>query len=328
MKYSKVGDFYRVDVTNPEDLWYLSLIIRSGDLVRSEVFRRAENRDDALRSKKREREKVTVTLKVESVEFSELQMRIHILGEILEGPEDYIGEHQSVNVDVGSSILVLPSNLNSFLKTLEEATSLSYSDIYVISVDEKSVSCYLVNESRNELMWSVQTSQGKMFEDRGQGNFNELKSKLERMKGTKVYLIGPQVLRGSIIKLLSEYRIVTENTEVGESGDEGIKALLASSSIDMRRATEMKLVDLFLKGVSSGFSVYGRERVSDAINAGAVETVIITDKYFIEENAFQILDICARKGTKVFVVHSSWETGKIISSYGGIVGILRYRVEI
>ncbi|MEM3317982.1 MAG: hypothetical protein QXT80_00360, partial [Thermoplasmatales archaeon] len=118
MKYSKVGDFYRVDVTNPEDLWYLSLIIRSGDLVRSEVFRRAENRDDALRSKKREREKVTVTLKVESVEFSELQMRIHILGEILEGPEDYIGEHQSVNVDVGSSILVLPSNLNSFLKTL------------------------------------------------------------------------------------------------------------------------------------------------------------------------------------------------------------------
>ncbi|MEM0127764.1 MAG: hypothetical protein QXO03_01575 [Thermoplasmatales archaeon] len=327
MKYSKVGEFYRVDVTNPEDLWYLSLIIRNGDSVRCEVFRRTENREDVLRSKKREREKVTVSLKVERVEFSELQMRIHILGEIFDGPEDYIGEHQSVNVEVGSSILVLPSNLYSFLKTLEEATSLSYADIYVISVDEKSVSCYLVNESKNELVWSVQTSQGKMFEDRGQGNFNELKSRLERMKGARVYLIGPQVLRGTITKLLSEYRIVTENTEVGESGDEGIRALLASSSVDMRRATEMKLVDSFLRGISSELSVYGRDRVSNAISAGAVETVIITDKYFIEENAFQTLDTCARKGAKVFVVHSSWETGKIISSYGGIVGILRYRME-
>ncbi|MEM0140685.1 MAG: hypothetical protein QXN66_01425 [Thermoplasmatales archaeon] len=327
MRYNRESDFYRVEIVNPEDLWYLSLILRNGDLIKAEVLRRTENREDMIRSKKREREKVTVTLKIESIEFSELQMRIHVLGEIVSGPEDYIGEHQSVNVETGSSILMMPSDVPSFLKTMEEATSLSYARINVISVDEKGVSCYLVDESTNELIWRVQTSQGKMFVDQKSGGSNELRSRLEKLKGEKVYIVGPQVLREKVIRLLNELRVTAESTDAGESDEEGIKLLLSSGLVDMRRASEMKFVNSFLKGINSGLAAYGREMVLNALEAGAVETVIIADRYFRENNSFQILERCTSKGCRVFIVHSAWETGKIVNSYGGIVGILRYRIN-
>jgi stalled ribosome rescue protein Dom34 len=39
------------------------------------------------------------------------------------------------------------------------------------------------------------------------------------------------------------------------------------------------------------------------------------------------MEKCYIGGCKLFVVHSSWETGKIVESYGGIVAVLRYRMD-
>jgi len=319
------GEFFRLEMVSSEDLWYLSLLIREGDIVKADVFRRTEIKEDMVRRKKTERRKVSVSIKVESVEFSELQMRLHILGEIVEGPEDYLGEHQSVNVEPGSFISVKPSDLNSFMKILEESSSLSYARTPVLSIDEKGVSLFLVDEEKNELSWRVQTAQGKMFQDE-RSDPSELRERLARLKGQKVYLIGPQVLRGRVEGILEELRIAVEKTEIGESGEEGIRILLSSGHLEMRRSAEMRMVEDFLKGVNSGLSAYGKDSVSSAVIAGAADVLIITDRYFRENKAFQLLEECRAKGCRVFIVHSSWETGKIVDGYGGIVAILRYKL--
>ncbi|MGC8645072.1 MAG: hypothetical protein ACP5UO_02240 [Thermoplasmata archaeon] len=327
MRYAKEGDFFRLEIVNAEDLWYLSLLLRPGDVVKADVFRRVENREDLVRRKKTERERVTVSVRVESIEFSELLMNLHVLGEIVQGPEEYVGEHQSINLEVGSFIFVIPSDPDSFVKVLQESASLSYGRVAVLSVDEKGVSLYYVDESRNELAWRIQTSQGKMFDMEENDSYSELRTRLERLKGERIYLIGPQVLRGRVTRVLKDSRVNVESTEIGESGEEGVRALLSSGALEMRRSTEMSLVNEFLRGINSGLSAYGREKVFIALNSGAVETLVITDRYFRENNAFPLLETCRGKGCRVFIVHSSWETGKIIGSYGGIVGILRYRIE-
>ena len=88
-----------------------------------------------IRNKKTERERIKVSIRIESVEFLELSSRLHILGKIIGGPEDYVGEHQSINVEPESTISIVPLDRVNFVRTLEESSSLTNSTVLVLSTD-------------------------------------------------------------------------------------------------------------------------------------------------------------------------------------------------
>ncbi|MGC8562902.1 MAG: hypothetical protein ACP5UZ_05080 [Thermoplasmata archaeon] len=326
MKFNRKDDVVNIEILSEEDLWYLSLLLKSGDILVAEVLRRVERKDDVIRSKKTEREKIKVSIRIESVEFMELSSRIHILGEIIGGPEDYIGEHQSINVEPESTISIIPTDPVAFARTLDESSNLTNSLVLVLSTDDQNITLYGVSESRNEMIWRIFTGSGKMYEGK-QNNFRyELLEKIEKYRQSEIYVIGPSIFRDSISKILSKEGFKSINTQVGASEEDGIRELLLEGVVNLRRSQESRLVSDFLKGVGSGTSVYGKKEVETALDIKAVSTLLMSDRFFRKSDSSNFMEKCYQGGGKLFVVHSSWETGKIVESYGGIVAILRYRM--
>ena len=68
-----------------------------------------------------------------------------------------------------------------------------------------------------------------------------------------------------------------------------------------------------------------------AANAGAVESCAVSDDVFSigvdEEQLVNVLNTIEAKGGSVFLADSSMEFGKQVSSFGGIVALLRYAVR-
>jgi protein pelota len=327
MKFTEHEDVVNIEIAGGEDLWYLSLLMKEGDVLISEVLRRVERKDDVLRNKKTERERIKVSIRIESIEFMELSSRLHILGQITGGPEDYIGEHQSINVEPGSVVSVVPQDKEKFIRNLEESSNLTNSTVLVLSTDDQNISLYGITESKNELVWRIQTGSGKMYDGKENSYRDEFLEKMEKYKQSEIYVIGPSIFRDSTSKLLSQNGFKSINSQVGGSEEDGIRELLQEGVVNLRRSAESKLVADFLKGVGSGISCYGRKDVEKSLEMRAVSTLLISDKFFRGSSAASFMEKCYQGGCKLFVVHSSWETGKIVDSYGGAVAVLRYRMD-
>lgn len=326
MRYSESDGIFRLEVRTEEDLWYISLLIKNGDLIMADVMRRVERNADSIRNKKTEREKVSVTIKVEDVQFEEISARIHFIGVIVGGAEDLLGEHQSLNVEEGDFITVIPSDPTLFKKDLKETEQLKEESVLVLSTSDESISLYNVDESRNSIEWKIETPHGKMYKSQDDKYLDKLISYLNPFSKNEIYIIGPSLFRDSISKTLSKLGFKIINTQVSGSDDEGIRELLQGDVLNLRRSAESRLVSEFLKRIQGETSLYGIKRIGEALEMKAVEVLIMTDKFFREKNSSFFLEKCKEGSCKPFIVHSSWETGKIIASYGGITCLLRYKL--
>ena len=82
---------------NLDDIWHLYNIVDAGDLVRAVTFRTDEQKDDKIRSKKAEKKRMKVGIRVSEVKFHEFSDRLRIQGKIIEGPQD-LGSFHTFNI--------------------------------------------------------------------------------------------------------------------------------------------------------------------------------------------------------------------------------------
>src|SRR6266571_2615038 len=91
----KTGEI-KMLVENADDLWHLHNLVREGDLVRASTYRREDVKADKVRPERGEKVRVTLTIRVEGVEFQAFSDRLRITGVIVEGPQD-LGRHHTLN---------------------------------------------------------------------------------------------------------------------------------------------------------------------------------------------------------------------------------------
>src|SRR3989454_5696673 len=96
----------KVRVENADDLWHLHNLVLPGDQVRASTYRRQEAKTDKVRPERGEKVRVTLTLRVESVEFQAFADRLRITGVIVEGPQD-LGRHHTLNVAVDDVVSII-----------------------------------------------------------------------------------------------------------------------------------------------------------------------------------------------------------------------------
>ena len=94
----KTGEI-KMRVENPDDLWHLHNLLLPGDLVRASTTRREEVKSDKVRPERGEKVRVTLTIRVEGVEFQAFSDRLRITGVIVDGPQD-LGRHHTLNIGV------------------------------------------------------------------------------------------------------------------------------------------------------------------------------------------------------------------------------------
>src|SRR3972149_10967199 len=117
----KTGEI-KVRVENADALWHLHNLILPGNLVRASTYRREEVKTDKVRPERGEKVRVTLTLKVDKVEFQAFSDRIRITGVIVEGPQD-LGRHHTLNIGVEDVLSIIKMWRPHELRRIEDAVA-------------------------------------------------------------------------------------------------------------------------------------------------------------------------------------------------------------
>src|SRR5205809_7380669 len=96
----------KLRVENADDLWHLHNLVLPGDHGRASTYRREEVKTDKVRPERGEKVRVTLTIRVEGVEFQPFSVRLRLTGVIVDGPQ-VLGRHHTVKVavDVGFTVV-------------------------------------------------------------------------------------------------------------------------------------------------------------------------------------------------------------------------------
>ena len=135
----------KLAVETLDDLWHLQHIVTQGDTVTSTTWRREQESGDKIRPERLEKKQVTLSIKVEGVEFHKHANRMRILGSIIEGPD--MGKHHSFSFEPGSTLTVTKEWRQDELQRIKDATLASRRPrVLLVALDDSSADLALVRQ--------------------------------------------------------------------------------------------------------------------------------------------------------------------------------------
>lgn len=330
---------------NLDDLWYLSQVIREGDLVRAKTTRLVKAKGDKLRSDKGEKQTMTLSVKVEKAEFDENANKLRILGTIKAGPDDLValGSHHTLEIDEHDRIELFKDEWTAadfkYLKDAERAAKSAKFMICVIGDGDATIA--LVRDRGLHYIDTRENIGGKYAEGR-EDRKREFYAKLLRLlqeevkKGGihTVILGGP----GFEKKNFSEYakgQLEMQVVDTGNEGKAGVHEVLKSGAlgktlVDARIAREARLVEKLLEEIAkSNLAAYGVVEVKKAVEMGAVEVLLVVDKKLRGDLRLKTEDLIRKAketGAEFHILNSDFEPGQRLEGLSGIAAILRYKI--
>jgi protein pelota len=110
---------------------------------------------------------------------------------------------------------------------------------------------------------------------------------------------------------------------------EGFKEVAADSMLVEVQSVVEEVIKRIARG--DGKVAYTLPRVRQAAEVGAIESCVVSDDVFSrnldEQEVVDTLNTVERMGGRVYLCDSSLETGKQVSSFGGVVATLRYSLK-
>ena len=155
---------------------------------------------------------------------------------------------------------------------------------------------------------------------------------LENLKG--IIIGGPVATKDSFVddkylhhELRKKIMGVKDITYTDESG---IRELINASKDLLEGVAivhQKQLMDRFMKQlVKEGNVAYGKADVENALTAGAVEILMLSEKIG-EELMDKLFDAAQSSGTRVEIISDNFEEGaQLLNTFGGIAAILRYKI--
>ena len=330
---------------NLDDIWHLYNIIDEGDLVRMVTFRTfEEGKDDKKRSKKAEKKRMKVGVRVKEVKFHEFSDRLRIHGTIEEGPQD-LGSFHTLNVDADKmdGVSIVKEEWKHYqLERIDEAVKLrSQPLVTFVSLDEDNATVAVLRQSGVQWVADVDSKRsGKMYEsmDNAKEYFGEILSiiKNNRKEGSPLVIVGPGFTREHFI----EYGKTKEpmffekcySHSTGCAGMNGVQEAIKTGVVEQitkenRVVFETQLVEkLFEEIKKDGLVTYGVKEVEDALINGAVERLLISDILIRTEKGEELLRLAKQNNSKFTIINSMHEAGKKLEGIGGVGALLRFKI--
>lgn len=329
---------------NLDDLWYLSQVIREGDLVKARTLRLVRAKDDKLRAEKGQKQAMTLSIKVEKAEFDENANRLRVLGTIVAGPEDLValGDHHTLEVGEHDQVEMFKDSWSAadikYLKDAEKAAKTAKVMICVIGDGEATVA--LVRDRGLHYVDTKENIGGKYVEGR-EDRKKEFYSKLLKLLQEEVKKEGVQNVivagPGFEKKNFATYAKGQLNMQVIDTGNEGksgVHEVLKGGALekalgDARIAREARYVEKLLTEIAKdGLAAYGRDEVEKAVEMGAAEILLVLDKKLREdrEKTESLISKAKQAGSKFHIINSQFDPGKKLDGLGGVAAVLRYKV--
>ncbi len=333
----------KLRLETPSDLWRIARLVRPSDRVGASTTRRDPEAPEEVAGAERTRRRVFLTIRVEQVEFHGFSKHVRFTGPIVEGPFD-IGRHHTLDVAEGDDVTVEKERITAADRTLLDEGLERKGDpaIVIAAVDWGDSSLVRLRGRAVEPVADLRrTLAGKRFEG-GQGEkdrrayVEELLTLLKREGAGAAVLVlaGPGFLKEELAHRLGEEdRALAAKTRIypaSESGRVGVDELLRSGrATEALRGTvaaeEAGMVERLVRALAGGVrAAVGRAEVREAVEAGAVETLLVSEALIADLEVDPILEMARTSRVRVFIVREEGEAGKRLAALGQIAAILRY----
>lgn len=334
-------EFTTIHVDSDDDLWYLRNIVSLGDRVRMTVMRRLEKQQDMTRSKEVPRKPVSLTISVEAVDFQEFSGSLRLLGTVISGSEDAMGQHQSFSLAPGETFMLSKDAWSPHQqKLLEEALENKFSDrFFFLSIDDEEAYFSGLKTYGLQPLGKVESHKtGKAYtSDYSEEKYlREVYDGLRRMlpENASIVVLGAGFTREKFVQFArsqqSKFNFISFPTSRSDEGSvwEFLNSPESDEILkDFRLSGDSRLVDEFLTRLkTTEEAAYGYDDVKHAIELGAAEVLLLSEEKFRTEQGRGLMDIADNFATKVHIISITGEKGDIIRNFGGYCALLRYRI--
>jgi protein pelota len=331
----------KLKVQTLDDLWHLYNIIEKGDLVFALTTRREETRTDAIRAERGEKKRMRLGIRVEDVEFAEFSDWLRVHGVIEEGSQD-LGSYHTLNISLDDDLSIVKTWTRHQLELVDRAErSAERPLVTMLAIDDDEGTVAQMREYGVRHVATIPSRKsGKQYsskEEREPRYFDELLQAVKgSMESSALILLGPGFAKERLLEYGREHAPdLFSNCQVvstGQSGMAGVQEVLkrgiGSRLLEESRvALETRLVErLFEEIAKDGLFVYGHEETLAALQAGAVETLLVTSKAARERRYEHLLELAEQTSSHVTIVSEVHDAGKRLEILGGVGAILRYRI--
>jgi len=329
---------------NLDDIWHLYNLVDEGDLVRAVTFRTDEQKDDKIRSKKTEKKRMKLGIRVSEVKFHEFSDRLRIHGTIEEGPQDLWSYHTlnitSENMD--PLTIIKEEWKPHHLQRIDEAVAFRNQAILTfVSLDEDGATIAVLRQSGVQWITDIDSKRsGKMFEskDNEQEFFGEIMGvvKTNTSKDSILVIVGPGFAKEHFLKYIKEKEPKTFNKYLvhgtGTAGMNGIQEAIKTGVVkqitkENRVDFETGLVEkLFEEIKKDGLATYGEKEVEYALCNGAVERLLLSDALVRTQKGEELLRLAKQNNSDFTIINTMHEAGKKMDGIGGIAALLRFKI--
>jgi len=331
------GNFIKIKIENLDDLWWLNNLIEKGDLIKTKTYRRKKLEDVG----KSEREQVIIKISVEKYDFN--GKIIHVIGKIVESSDEDVPLHtyHSFNITI-DDIIALEKNFNNYhIEILKEAEKGNFlRQILIVVVDEGTANIALLKDVRveySEISWNIGGKRNTDGRDKRKVEFYaEILNFIKNFSVYKIIIGGAGFEKENFYEFLKNKDkeilkiCVIENT--GNCGVNGIKEIIGRSKHlikEMNVVEDANFISQLMYEISKdNLYCYSLNDVENALNYGAVDVLLLTNKFFNEhrKECVKIIKEVKNKGGRIHIADSENEAGMQLEALGGIAGLLRFKI--
>jgi protein pelota len=337
-----------VKVENLDDLWYLSHIIDKGDFIKGKTVRKIKIGSEEDRKSDVIKKTIFVKIQVEKIDFNENSLRVS--GKIKEGPEDIpLGSYHTFEFQENTIATIQKASWLKFqLDKLKEASEEKAGKIMIVVLDREEALFALMQREGYKLLITLKGDVNKKgIDERAKSSFYEMiikqiKEYDERYKLSKIIVASPIFWKEELIKELKDQNLKKKIIQAtcSSADNNGINEVLKRPETQEalkqdRISREINIVEELLKEISkNNLAVYGFKPTGEAVKAGSVRTLILTDNFIKkqrEKENYQTVDFLLRntesmKGN-VIIISSEHEGGRKLDGLGGIGALTRYKLS-
>jgi len=324
---------------NLDDLWHMYNIVEKNDIVFALTHRKVEKKTDKIRPEKVERKKMRLGIRVTDVEFHEFSDRLRIHGVIENGVD--VGSYHTLNLTVGDNVSILKEWKDYHLNRIKEAVEeTKRPTLTFLSIDYDEATFALLRQYGVENIGAITSHiSGKQYKtDKNEKNnfYSKVLTTLEQIKKGPVIILGPGFAKEEFYSFVKEKKLeLLKDSAVmgtGNAGMNGIHEVLKKGVTKIventRVAVETKIVEsLFEEIAKNGNFAYGFDEVENALDAGAIETLLVTDKLVRTKKADGLLEKAKKTKSKFMIISTFHEAGKKLEGLGGVGALLRYKIS-
>lgn len=336
----------RLRIDSLDDLWHLHELATPGDEATALTWRTAEvDRKESERAGKAEKRAMTLTVRVETVEWDAYSNRLRLLGPIIAGQQD-VGNYHTIVVEPGTELsLRKPRGIKPHhVERLDEAVAQTAKpQVVFLAIEENEAVVAILRQYGVQKMADVvgHTS-GKMYagaKGEEESFFDEVLMALRdyRPEGAPLLVLGP----GFAKERFSAYARQKQPALVkgaaieatGQAGLTGIHEAIKRGSVERvakesRVARETAIVERFLTALAKDDpAAYGEADVLRAMEAGAADIVLVADRLVRAGPGERFLELARNTGAQTAVISTHHEAGARFDKLGGIGALLRYRPQ-